>query len=131
MIYFDSSALLKLLFDEPESAALVSWLQDREGLPPVSSELTQVEVIIASRRLDPAVVPVARRLLGQVDLVPLRGAVLDRAAEVGEPPLRTLDALHLASALVLGAGLSAFLTYDARLAAAAQAAGLPVAHPGS
>ncbi len=130
MIYFDSSALLKLLFDEPESAALVSWLQDREGLPPVSSELTQVEVIIASRRLDPAVVPVARRLLGQVDLVPLRGAVL-RAAEVGEPPLRTLDALHLASALVLGAGLSAFLTYDARLAAAAQAAGLPVAHTGS
>ncbi len=130
MIYFDSSALLKLLFDEPESAALVSWLQDREGLPPVSSELTQVEVIIASRRLDPAVVPVARRLLGQVDLVPLRGAVLDRAAEVGEPPLRTLDALHLASALVLGAGLSAFLTYDARLAAAARAAGVPVAHPG-
>ncbi len=131
MIYLDSSALLKLLFDEPESAALARWLEDRAGLPAITSELAKVEVLRASRRLDPAVVPAARSLLAQLDLVPLRGHVLDRAAEVGDRALRTLDALHLASALLLGDGLSAFLSYDTRLAAAAQAARLPLARPGT
>ncbi len=131
MIYLDSSALLKLLFEEEESAALQSWLSERAATGAVSSELARVEVVRASRRLDQAVVPAARTLLAQLDLVPLRAAVLDRAAEAGEPLLRTLDALHLASALSLGAGLSAFCAYDSRLAAAAEAAGLPLARPGA
>ncbi len=131
MIYLDSSALLKLLFEEEESAALQSWLSERAATGAVSSELARVEVVRASRRLDQAVVPAARTLLAQLDLVPLRAAVLDRAAEAGEPLLRTLDALHLASALSLGAGLSAFCAYDSRLTAAAEAAGLPLARPGA
>lgn len=71
----------------------------------------------------------ARAVLGDVDLVPLNRAVQDLAAEVGGPLLRTLDALHLASALVLGDAVSAVVCYDVRLADAARAAGLTVATP--
>ncbi len=134
MIYLDSSALLKLLFEEPESAGLARWISERAATPAVSSELAQVEVMRASRRLNPAALPAARALLSQLDLIPLTGGVIDEAAALGEPLgeplLRSLDALHLASALSLGADLSAFLAYDNRLVAAAQDLGLAPLRPG-
>ncbi len=131
MIYLDSSALLKLLFDEPESAALAQWLAERSGTPVACSALARVEVVRASRRLNEEALPQARVLLGQLDLIPLTGALLDEAADVGEPALRTLDAVHLASALSIRAELSAFLTYEHRLATAAAEAGLELIRPGS
>jgi len=129
VIYLDSSALLKLLIEEPESAALAAWVSEQDGTPLVSSELTRVEVVRAARRLDVEAVPAARALVSQLDLVPLRRGVLDTAADAGEPLLRTRDALHLASALSVRSDITAFVAYDHRLSAAAEAAGLPTVRP--
>lgn len=129
MIYLDSSALLKLLFEESESAGLAQWISERAGTPRVSSELAKVEVVRATRRLDAKVVPTARALLSQLDLIPLSGAMIDDAADAGEPLLRTLDAIHLASALSIRADLIAFVAYDTRLVAAAEAAGIEPVGP--
>lgn len=131
MIYLDSSALLKLLYDESESAALEAWLSERAGTPVVSSELAKVEVIRACRRVNADALPEARALLAEIDLIPLNGDVLDEAAGVGETLLRSLDAVHLASALSIRDDLSAFIAYDHRLADAASAAGLESLCPGA
>ena len=66
MIYLDSSALLKLLFEEAESAALALWISEQAGTPMVTSELAKVEVVRAARRLDADVVPAARVLMSQL-----------------------------------------------------------------
>ena len=124
MIYLDSSALLKLLHDEAESAALADWLAARAGTPVVSSELAKVEVIRACRRIDPGTLTEAGTLLAGLDLIPLSGTVVDAAADVGATTLRSLDAIHLASALSIRTELSAFVAYDHRLADAAASAGL-------
>jgi predicted nucleic acid-binding protein len=131
MIYLDSSALLKLLVEEDESAALASWISNRAASPLVSSELARLEVVRAARRLDTAVVPAARALVSQVDLIPLSSGLIEQAADVGEPALRSLDAIHLVSALSIRADLTAFVAYDHRLVAAAQAAKLDVHRPGA
>ncbi len=123
------AALLKLLFEESESAALALWISDQAGMPMVSSELAKVEVVRAARRLDADVVPAARVLMSQLDLIPLNSGLLDEAADVGEPLLRTLDAIHLASALSIQADLTAFVAYDNRLVAAAKAAGIESIRP--
>lgn len=129
MIYLDSSAVLKLLFEEAESAALESWISGRAGTPIVSSELAKAEVIRAARRLDPNVVPAARVLVSQLDLIPLRSGLIDQAADAGEPLLRTLDAIHLASAISIRGDLTAFVAYDNRLVDAAEAAGIAATRP--
>lgn len=136
MIYLDSSALLKLVVEEAESETLATWLTDHSarladgGEVVVSSELARVEVVRAVRRLNLEAVGSARALVAQLDLVPLNREVVDLAADLGEPGLCSLDALHLASALLLGDDLDALVVYDQRLAAAAQGAGLVVVHPG-
>ena len=137
MIYLDSSALLKLLVEEAESEALAAWLAEHTegrggagGAAAASSELARVEVVRAVRRLNPQAVASARTLVAQLDLVPLSREVVDRAADLGDPGLRSLDALHLASALVLGDDLDVLVVYDRRLSAAAQDAGLTVVQPG-
>jgi uncharacterized protein len=129
LIYLDSSALLKLLFEENESVPLARWISERAATPMVSSELARIEVVRAARRLDPAVVPAARILVSQLDLVPLSGGLIDAAADAGEPILRTLDAIHLASVLSIQADLTAFVAYDTRLIAAAAAAGIKAVRP--
>lgn len=129
MIYLDSSALLKLLFEESESAALASWITERTDTPMVSSELAKIEVVRATRRLDSAVVPAARALVAQLDLLPLSSGLIEEATDTGEPFLRTLDAIHLASALSIRNELTAFVAYDNRLVSAAQAAGIEPTSP--
>lgn len=131
MIYLDSSALLKLLHHETESAALAEWLSARAGTPVVSSSLAKVEVTRACRRLAADSLPAARTLLAGLDIIPLTSAVIDEAADVGATTLRSLDAIHLASALSIGANLSSFVAYDHRLSDAAVAAGLELAAPGT
>ena len=130
MIYLDASALMKLVRREAETEPLREWLNLRPEHPAVTSELGRVEVLRAARRAGDAALAEARALVGDLDLVPLDRAVQDVACDVGDPPLRTLDALHLASALLLGDALTAFVAYDHRLADAARAAGLVVAAPG-
>ena len=129
MIYLDSSALLKLLFEEPESAALARWVSERAATPMVSSELAKLEVVRAARRLDAGVVPAARALISQLDLIPLSSGLLAEAIDVGDPLVRAFDAIHLASALSIRAELTSFVAYDARLLAAAAAVGLDPVRP--
>lgn len=131
MIYLDSSALLKLLVDEADSEALVGFLTEHAELRPVTSELALVEVPRVLRRLAPPALGEARALLTQLDIVPLHQRVLQVAADLEDPLLRTLDALHLASALDLAGALRLFVAYDHRLNAAARSAGLEVQHPGA
>jgi predicted nucleic acid-binding protein len=129
VIAFDSSALTRLVVGEQETAPLRAWLAAREEAAWSASSLTRVEVVRAVARAQVAAVPTARRLLAGMDLVPLGPDVLEVAADLGPPSLRSLDALHLATALTLGSALDAFVVYDERLAQAATDAGLPVVAP--
>lgn len=130
MSYLDSSALPKLLFQEHESDVLHHWLRALANVPTVSSELAKVEVLRACWRIDAAALADAGSLLGQLDLMPVAGAVV-LAGDLEGPILRSLDALHLASALLLGADLGASVAYDHQLVEAAGQAGLETHQPGA
>lgn len=131
MIYLDSSALLKLLYEEPESAALAAWLDTQRDTPKLTSALAEVEVLRACRRRMGSVPPAASILLAGLDLIPLTKEVLTRASDVGNATVGTLDAIHLASALSVGNDLSALVVYDRRLAEAASAASVTTVEPGA
>lgn len=124
--YLDSSALVKLVATENESAALEKALIAVENL--ASCNLARVEIIRAARQKGRAVVEKARRLLANVELIQLDDELLDLAGEL-QGPLRSLDAIHLAAALELGDELEAVVTYDAQMRRAAEALELPVAAP--
>lgn len=124
--YLDSSALVKLVARETESAAL-----DRvaRGLASrASSELAVVEVKRRARQFGAAAEASARVVLGRTELRPVDRDTLNRAAELDPLGLRSLDAIHLATALSLE-GLDVFISYDQRLNEAAVAAGLNVESP--
>ena len=129
MIYIDTSALVKLLFEEPESPALTQWLTSRADVPKVSSDLSTVELLRTCQRIDDGALDDARRLLGGIDLLPLDHVVVEQAAAISPRELRSLDAIHLASAISLRAELTDFVAYDSRLCSAAAAAGLLVISP--
>ena len=129
MIQLDSSALVKLVLTERESDALESWLSARPELTLVASDLVRVEVVRAVARLEPDAVPTARALLAGLHLVPVTTDLLDLAAGTGPPSLRSLDAVHLATAVVLGPELEALVVYDDRLAEAGARMALPVVQP--
>lgn len=130
MIYLDSSALMKLVRSETETVALGHWLDERSEQPMVTSELGRVEVVRAARRVSEQAATTARALIANVDLVALDSTVQDLACDIGDPLLRSLDALHVASAMLLIEDLTAFIAYDDRLLDAAQNCGLTVASPG-
>ena len=128
MIYLDSSALVKLAHPEPDSESLVSWLIN-EQLPVVSSALAEVEVERVVRRTVPAALPAVPDVLSTVFLFDIDAAIRRAAAKLADPLLRSLDAIHLATALEFGSELHTFVAYDKRLLAAASAAGLTTARP--
>ena len=125
--YIDSSALVKLAVREPESAALRRYLARHRPL--VSSALARTEVARALLALGPDAVRRGREVLARVDLLRIHDRVLDAAGLLAPPELRSLDAIHLASAERLGSDLRAFVTYDERLATAAASRGFRVVHP--
>ena len=129
MIYIDTSALVKLLFEEPESLALSEWLTSKADVSKVSSDLSTVELLRTCRRIDDGALADARQLLGGIDLLPLDHVVVEQAAAISPRELRSLDAIHLASAISLRAELTDFVAYDSRLCSAATAAGLLVVSP--
>lgn len=131
MIYLDSSAVLKLVLLEAETAPLDAWLRTNLGTALVSSELGKIEVLRAARRASKAALYEARAVVDDLDLIALDAAVQDLASDIGDPLLRTLDALHLASALLVADVLTAFVSYDQRLLAAARSAGLTAVAPGA
>jgi uncharacterized protein len=126
--YLDSSALVKLAVSEPESAALRRYLARRRPL--VSSALALTEVVRSLTPLGPEAVQRGRNVLGRVDLLRVNNRVLDSAGTLPPADLRSLDAIHLASAAQLGSDLTAFVTYDERLANAARVQGYRVVRPG-
>jgi uncharacterized protein len=129
VIYLDSSALVKLVYAEPESGALRQWLAERQDIPKVTSQLSTIEVVRACRRRDEDDVVDARIVLTGLDILPLTADVVEQAALVGPAELRSLDAIHLATALALRDDISTLVAYDERLGGAAAAAGLDVAAP--
>ena len=129
MIYLDTSAAAKLVHPEAESQALAVFLAARLTTPLVSSALLYPELVRAVSRHRPELVGRAVLLLQRIMTVPLGADVVRSAATIGTPLLRTLDALHLATATVIASQLDAFVTYDKRLAEAAAGIGLEVATP--
>jgi uncharacterized protein len=126
-VYLDSSALVKLVVQEPESAALLRYLRRRPRR--VSSALARVEVVRAVHPQGAAAVTRARRVLERTSLLRLDDLLLDAAAELDGPSLRSLDAIHLAAAQAFGAELEGVVTYDVRMAEAATGLDLRVASP--
>jgi uncharacterized protein len=125
--YLDASALVKLVVEEPESLAL--WSAFRAWPRCVTSRVAAVELIRGVRRIDPGLEPRARRTLWGVDLLALSDQVLAMATQLEPWSLRTLDAIHVASALRLRPAVSVFVSYDRRQLRAAAAIGLPVITP--
>ena len=124
--YFDASAIVKLIHHERESLALFELL-DQE-IEACTSAVSEIEVVRTLSRLG---VPrdEADDALRGFYVVGLDGAIRARAARLTPPTVRSLDAIHLATALEVGADLS-LVTYDERLAEAARAQGLGVVQPG-
>ena len=129
LLYLDSSALVKLVAPEPETPALLSLLEPRPEV--VSSALARVEVLRAVARVGRTVETLerARGVLSRVVLVAMDGDILDGAASLQPAELRSLDAIHLATALTLRPEIDMFVSYDARLNTAAAVAGLQVVTP--
>jgi len=125
--YLDSSAIVKLVVAEPESSALRRYVTRRAPL--VSSALSRVEVARALLPLGGEVLERGEDVLSRIDLIRISDRILHDAGRLQPPALRSLDAIHLATARLLGADLERLLTYDQRMARAATAAGLPVSAP--
>jgi hypothetical protein len=134
LFYADASTLVKLVREEPESAALRAFLADADL---VSSELVLTEVPRAIRRAaadDPRLpldllIARAGEIVDSVALLPVDRGLLAAAGALAEPALRALDAIHVAAAVDLSP-LDAFVSYDERQAAAARLAGLRTVRPG-
>jgi predicted nucleic acid-binding protein len=128
VIYLDSSALVRLVHQEPESIALRTWLAAHDQ-PRGSSDVTRTETTRAVLRYAPAGLPALEHALSTMFLVPITEAILGTAGRLPPPTLRGLDAIHLATAESLGSALTWFVAYDKRLLETAAMRGLPVASP--
>lgn len=129
MIYLDSAAVVKLVHAEAESQALRDWLGDRSSLGWVSSALVEVETVRALARHAPEAVGRLPLIFDLMVLVEISPEVRALAQRVMPPAVRTLDAIHLATALRMSDQLTSLVTYDRRLADAATVAGLTVDSP--
>ncbi len=131
MLYLDTSALVKLIRREPESLALADWLDTKAPAPWVSSSLVEVELARALRRIDAALLVAVPATIARIARYEIDEVVRSAAASYPDPGLRSLDAIHLATArAVFGSQLTAFVSYDERLLSMAQAFNLPTQSPG-
>ena len=125
--YLDSSAIVKLAVREPESVALRRYLRNRGPL--ISSGLARTEVIRAVMALGVEAVERAHAVLSRIDLARVNDRVLSAAGTLLPADLRSLDAIHLATAQQFGKDLARIVTYDERMTSAAKALGFNVAAP--
>jgi predicted nucleic acid-binding protein len=125
--YLDSSAIVKLVVAEPESRALRAHLRRRRPL--VSSDLARTEVVRALLPAGTIAVSRGREVLRRLDLVRINDRVLDMAGTLEPAQVRSLDAIHLATAQLLGEDLGQVITYDDRMAEAARSLGLKTTAP--
>ena len=128
LVYFDASALVKLVVDEPESRSLSEAVAAWKSC--ATSLVGAVEVVRVSRRHpDPTTPRRAETVLDGLIFLEFDTAIAEAAKEIAPPALRSIDAIHLATALSLGEDLGGFVCYDRRLADAAELVGLPLLAP--
>ncbi len=129
LLYLDSSALVKLVLPEPETEALLELI--RLWPERVSSSLARVEVLRAVRRAGKENVALRRaeEVVARIGLLRIDTRILSVAARLEPRELRTLDAIHLATALSVREQLGAVVAYDSRLAQAAEHHGVPILAP--
>lgn len=125
--YLDSSAIVKLAVREPESLALRRYLQRRRPL--VSSALARAEVLRALLPAGDVAISRGRAVLQRIDLVRVNDRILNAAGTLRPAELRSLDAIHLATAQELGDDVKTLVTYDDRMAAAAKLLGCRIVQP--
>ncbi len=126
LAYLDASAIIKLVVAEAESAAMHRWYVEAPRL--ATSRVGLIEAVRATSRT-PVDEDHRATVLSDLEIIELDPQIARRAAAATPALLRTLDAIHLASALALGTEVDGFVTSDSRLAAAARAVGLPVIQP--
>jgi len=129
MIYLDAAAIVKLVHAEAGSAALRAWLAERADTGWISSVLTEIESFRVLARYAPGAAARLPAVLDQIDLIGLDRPVRVLAQTVRPATVRSLDAIHLGTALYSRHVLTSFVTYDKRLLDAAMAAGLPAEAP--
>lgn len=127
VVYLDSSAIVKLVVKEPETVALRRFLRRRRTF--VSSALARAEVLRAVMGHGEPAQKTAESVLARLELLRINDRVLRAAGMLPPAGLRTLDAIHLASALTLSDNLTHVVCYDDRLTAAANECGLTTAAP--
>lgn len=125
--YLDSSAVVKLVIAEPESAALRRYLRNRRPL--VSSALARTEVLRSLLSLGDVALARGRRVLRTIELLRVNDRVFEAAGTLLPAEVRSLDAIHLATAAQLGDDLGVVVTYDVRMADAAAKLGLHTQTP--
>lgn len=127
--YLESSAAIKLFRDEPETEALTAWIRNMNASESlISSDIMRVE-LLGNLSSKPELLAQGHVLLREVTLVPVRKAVLDQAVLSMGFGLRTLDAIHHATAVRMASDLAGVLCYDKRLSTALQNFGLRVISP--
>jgi predicted nucleic acid-binding protein len=127
-IYLDASAFAKFIVSEPETVALHDFLAGEHGRF-ISSALLRTETMRAAARHGPEALGIAREALGRIDLVSIDDRILDGAGLLHPDELRSLDAIHLATAAAIGDDLSVIVTYDERMIQAASLLGIRTATP--
>jgi predicted nucleic acid-binding protein len=125
--YLDSSAIVKLVVREPQSPALIRYLRRRHPL--LSSALARTEVLRALLPAGDTAIDRGRDVLRRLDLLRVNDRVLSAAGVLRPLDLRSLDAIHLATAQQLGPELTALVTYDERMATAGKQLGLKIVQP--
>lgn len=126
--YIDTSAIVKLVTVEAETAALHEWVAEHQP-ELVASDLLRTELQRAVRRSGTSRPIDIEEGLAAIDFLPATPGVFDAAAELEPADLRTLDSVHLATALGIADDIDGLITYDPRLAAAARHHGLTVISP--
>jgi uncharacterized protein len=126
--YLDTSAVVKLVVAEAETAALTAWIAAEQN-EFVSCDLLRTELFRTVRRSSPDSVTRARSVIDSIAILAVPSSTFERAGELAPPTLRSTDAIHLAAALELGDDLDGLVTYDERLATAAASHGITVIAP--
>lgn len=129
LYYADTSAVIKLLAQEHHSRAFAEFYDTETDAEWVSSALLRIELTRAVLRAMPTLLPAARELALAFSYIAIDDDVVEGAMNEPDRGLRSLDAIHLATARILGPDLDGFVTYDDRLGQAAQDAGLVVLSP--
>ena len=126
--YLDTSALVKLVVAQPETAALREWLAAQPE-PLVSCDLARTELLRVVREVAPDRVVMARLVLDSLVLTEVTAEIFEAAGRLHDPEMLSRDAIHLAAALDLSDDLDGIVTYNERFAGAARAYGVTVSAP--